>query len=214
MSAAEVAPDIEREIQAGLKAIGLNTGPDALRQLERFVSLLNKWNRTYNLTAIRDSYRVVSTHLLDSLSVAPYVEGNFGVDVGSGGGFPGIPLAIAFPGRHVTLLDSNQKKTAFLRQAAAELKLANVDVVCARVESWRPERGYEWVISRAFSSLPQFAASTAHLVSRSGVLVAMKGAYPGEEIAALPAAIQVREVIRLRVPGLDAERHLVIMERR
>ena len=214
MSPVAAASDIEREIEAGLKAIRLPIQPEMLRQFADFVALLNKWNRTYNLTAIRGQSDIVSTHFLDSLVVSPYLEGNRGIDVGTGGGFPGIPLAIALPSRQITLLDSSQKKTAFLRQAAADLKLGNVDVVCARVESWFPEHPYDWAVSRAFADLAQFAASAAHLVSPSGVLVAMKGAYPADEIAALSAAIRVREVVRLHVPGLEAERHLVIMEPR
>ncbi len=212
MNVVEASHEIEREIEAGLGELGLPCGPSMLDQLVRFIALLEKWNRAFNLTAIRDQQSVVCAHLLDSLAVAPHLHGGLGIDVGTGAGFPGMPLAIVLPEREITLLDSSQKTTAFLRQAASELKLTNVDVVCARVESWLPERRYDWVVSRAFSDLSRFAASAAHLVSSSGVLAAMKCAYPSDELAALPEAIRVREVVRLRVPGLDAERHLVIME--
>ena len=206
--------DVERQIEQGMQVLGLAPRPAMLRQFAEFVALLAKWNRTYNLTAIRDTHNIVSTHLLDCLAAAPFLQGDLGTDVGSGGGFPGIPLAIALPERRITLVDSSQKKTAFLRQAVAELKLTNVQVVCARAESWNPDSGYDWVVSRAFADLSLFAASAMHLALPSGVLAAMKGAYPEKEIAALPPQYRVRQVVRLQVPGLDAERHLVLMERR
>ncbi len=206
--------DIQHEIEQGMRAIGLAAKPAMLVQFTDFVTLLIKWNQTYNLTAIADPGSIVRTHLLDSLVVAAHLVGNRGIDVGSGAGFPGIPLAIAIPETRITLLDSNQKKTAFLRQAVAALKLSNADVVCARAESWVPDRRYDWVVSRAFADLAVFAASAAHLAAPSGVLAAMKGAYPEKEIAALPPAHQVREVIRLEVPGLHAQRHLVLIGQR
>ena len=203
--------EIRHEIEQAMQAIGLLSKPGMLGQFADFVALLIKWNQTYNLTAIRDTSAIVSAHLLDSLVIAPFLLGDRGIDVGSGAGFPGIPLAIALPERRITLLDSSQKKTAFLRQAVADLKLENVEVVCARAESWAPDRAYDWVVSRALADLALFAASAAHLASPTGVLAAMKGAYPETEIAELPPAFRVREVVRLRVPGLDAERHLVLI---
>ncbi len=205
--------EIGRLIEQGMQSLGLAADAATLRRLSDFAALLEKWNRTYNLTAIRDTASIVSAHLLDSLAVAPYLAGSRGIDIGSGGGFPGIPLAIALPGCRLTLLDSSQKKSAFLRQAVAELELPNVAVVCARAESWQPAERYDWAVSRAFSDLVRFVQSAAHLVLPSGVLAAMKGVYPETEIAALPSSYKIREVVRLHVPGLDAERHLVLMER-
>ena len=213
MSEAQASADIEQQLERGAAALGLSLTSAMVRKLLRFVALLEKWNRVYNLTAIRDHNEIVSVHLLDSLVATSYLEGDRGIDVGTGAGFPGIPLAIATPSRVVTLLDSNQKKAAFLRQATAELELPNTKVVCERVEQWKPARGYDWVISRAFAQLGKFIEVAGHLVGPQGRLVAMKGAYPREEIKNLPQGYRVREVISLSVPGLRAERHLVLVER-
>jgi len=179
--------------------------------LERYLDLLEKWNRVYNLTAIRERSRMVTHHLLDSLAVLPHVRGPRVLDVGSGAGLPGIPLAVAGPALHVTLLESNHKKSAFLTQAVAELQLANVQVVMERVESWQPEARFDTIVSRAFAELGEFASLAGRLLAPQGVLAAMKGVHPFEEIERLPQGIRVEQVIRLRVPGLDAERHLVLM---
>jgi 16S rRNA (guanine527-N7)-methyltransferase len=179
--------------------------------LERYLDLLEKWNRVYNLTAIRERSRMVTHHLLDSLAVLPHVRGPRVLDVGSGAGLPGIPLAVASPALHVTLLESNHKKSAFLTQAVAELQLANVQVVTERVESWQPEARFDTIVSRAFAELGEFAALAGRLLAPQGVLAAMKGVHPFEEIERLPQGYRVQQVVRLRVPGLDAERHLVLM---
>jgi 16S rRNA (guanine527-N7)-methyltransferase len=150
-------------------------------------------------------------HVLDSLAVAQHVAGDALVDVGSGAGLPGIPLALARPHAHVTLLEASHKKSAFLKQAAIELALANVDVVNARVETWSAPREYDAVISRAFSDLAEFVNLAGRLCSREGVLAAMKGVYPYEELAQLPPEYRVETVLPLTVPGLHAERHLVLM---
>ena len=190
----------------GLSELGLELPEDAPRQLLQYVSLLEKWNRTYNLTAIRSPVEMVSHHLLDSLVVLPHLpmpsEGASLADVGSGAGLPGIPLAIARPQWKVTLNDSNTKKTAFLRQAAIELRLANVSVHEGRVEAWHPLSRFAVVISRAFAELADFIARCRHLVLPNGVLAAMKGSQ--EESSAGCRAV------RLRVPLLDAERQLVL----
>ena len=179
--------------------------------LERYLDLLEKWNRVYNLTAIRERSRMVTHHLLDSLAVLPHVHGPRVLDVGSGAGLPGIPIAIAGPALHVTLLESNHKKSAFLTQAVAELQLANVQVVTERIESWQTETRFDTIVSRAFAELGEFASLAGRLLAPQGVLAAMKGVHPFEEIERLPKAFRVQEVVRLRVPGLDAERHLVLM---
>jgi 16S rRNA (guanine527-N7)-methyltransferase len=150
-------------------------------------------------------------HVLDSLAIVPHVAPGRVLDVGSGAGLPGIPLAIARPAWHVTLLDSNHKRCTFLQQAAIELKLSNAAVACSRIESFRPAAPFDSVVSRAFSDTAHFARVALPLVSAGGVMLAMKGLYPHEELAQLPAQARLREVVALEVPGLDAQRHLVVM---
>jgi 16S rRNA (guanine527-N7)-methyltransferase len=199
-------------LRRGLLALGVASSDDQVARLERHLALLEKWNRVYNLTAIREPERMVTHHLLDSLSILPHVRGPNVLDVGSGAGLPGIPLAIAAPGLAVTLLDSNYKKVAFLQQAVAELHLANVTVVAARVESWATDARFETIVSRAFADLGEFVAAAARLLAPGGTIAAMKGVHPHDEIERLPAGFRVREVLKLDVPLLDAERHLVLVE--
>jgi 16S rRNA (guanine527-N7)-methyltransferase len=197
-------------LAAGLAELGLDL-PDALQhKLLAFRDLLLKWNRTYNLTALRDPEQVVSHHLLDSLAILPHVGGGALLDVGSGGGLPGIPLAIARPELAVTLVDAVQKKTTFLQQAAIELGLKNVAVHHARVEEMRGQ--YAQISSRAFADLARLVGLTRHLLEPGGRWLAMKGVRPDDEIAALPAGVAVAAVVPLTVPGLDAERHLLILK--
>jgi 16S rRNA (guanine527-N7)-methyltransferase len=196
-----------------MSAVGLQPEPEWVGKLLRFADLLLKWNRVYNLTGAQDRACIVSEHLLDSLAVARYLPESSGVDVGSGGGFPGIPLAIVAPQRGITLVDASQKKTAFLRQSAVELQLPNVNVVCERVESWRSPQQYAWVISRAFAELGEFVRAAGHLLARGGFFAAMKGVLRPEELAGLPEQYRVRHTIPLSVPGLNAKRHLVLVER-
>jgi 16S rRNA (guanine527-N7)-methyltransferase len=184
--------------ECGLAALDIGLDKDQVGRLERYLTLLQKWNRVYNLTAIRDPQRMVTHHLFDSLVVVPYIAGPRVLDVGSGAGFPGIPLAIA---RH-----------DFLRQAVAELDLANVEVRAERVEGWRTNARFETVVSRAFAQLSEFVEKTRHLLASGGMLAAMKGAYPSEELASLPAGCRVRQVVKLEVPRLNAMRHLVLIE--
>jgi 16S rRNA (guanine527-N7)-methyltransferase len=198
-------------LERGCAALGLKLRADELAKLERYLDLLEKWNRVYNLTAIRGRSRMVTHHLLDSLAVLPHVKGSRVLDVGSGAGLPGIPLAIANPELQVTLLDSSHKKTAFLRQAVTELGLANATVETERVESWRTGARFETVVSRAFSELGEFVAACGRLLAPGGILAAMKGVYPRDEIERMPGGFRVVNVVRLVVPGLDAERHLVIV---
>ena len=210
----EGAP-ITAALAAGLGALGLDLDPVARGKLGDYVALLEKWNRTHNLTAIRDPAQMVTHHLLDSLAVLPHLPPGAvvrAIDVGSGGGLPGIPLAIARPELRVTLLDSNRKKSAFLEQAAIELPLANVDVVAGRVEVYAPKLAFDVVISRAYSALAMFVAQTRHLLAPGGRWLAMKGTLPHEELAGLPTNVRVVATPALRVPGIAAERHLVIME--
>lgn len=191
--------------------MGLALSAEAMDQLANYLGLLVKWNRVYNLTAIRDEARLVSHHVLDSLAVVRYLpEGNI-VDVGSGAGLPGIPVAIACPGRAVTLLDSNHKKGAFLTQAVAELGLTTAQVVTERVEAHRPSELFRTVISRAFSDLADFVKLAGHLCAPDGVVIAMKGLHPDEEMTRVPSSWKVEKTVRLEVPQLEASRHLVFM---
>ena len=204
-------------LSEGLRSLGLSLSREAYAKLRDFVALLSKWNRTYNLTAIREPARMVTHHLLDALSVLPHLpqtEGARVLDVGAGGGVPGIPLAIARPDCNVVLVDSNQKKVVFLTQAVIELSLRNVRAVATRVEELATESSFDVIIARAFADLKTFAAVSARHLAPNGKLYAMKGARPEAEIAELPSPIEVVAVIPLRVPGLDAERHLIVMRNR
>ena len=199
-------------LERGLRELALPLPAAALDKLLDYLELLAKWNKTYNLTAIRDPLQAVSHHLLDSLAVLPELSAHAGAlaDVGAGGGAPGIPIAIAEPERRVTLNDASYKKGAFLRQAVIELSLGNVDVHVGRAQDWRPQALFAVVISRGFSGLADFLAASGHLVAPAGVLAAMKGTYPAEELARVPAQCDCGDVRRLKVPLLDAERHLVL----
>ncbi len=199
-------------LQRGLGELALALPAGASEKLLAYLDLLAKWNKTYNLTAIRDPLQAVSLHLLDSLAVLRELPDHAGclADVGSGGGLPGIPIAIAEPGRRVTLNDANEKKGAFLRQAVIELGLRNTQVHVGRAEEWRPAERFAVVLSRGFASLVDFLAACRHLAAPEGVLAAMKGAYPQAELAQVPADFDCSEVRRLKVPLLDAERHLVL----
>jgi len=200
-------------LHKGLQELSLPLAAEQEGSLLQYLALLEKWNKVYNLTAIRELSKMVSAHLLDSLSVVPALAGRSVLDVGSGAGLPGIPIAVARPAWEVTLLDSNHKKSAFLRQAVADLALKNASVVCERVEAWTAPARFDVIISRAFSDLGEFVSLTGRLLAPGGVLAAMKGLYPYEELERLPAGFRVKEVKVLQVPGLDAERHLVLVER-
>lgn len=199
----------------GLRALGIDAPAAAQAKLLAYLALLDKWNRTYSLTALRAPEKAVSHHLLDSLAILPFLadlpaNGQL-LDVGSGGGMPGIPLAIVRPSLPVTLLDSNGKKAAFLQQAVIELGLKNIVVHAGRVEQYHPQWGFPAIVSRAFASLTDFTALSSHLLAPGGIWLAMKGARPEAEIAALPAGVGVLAVHRLNVPGVEGERHLVVL---
>lgn len=201
------------QLADGATQLGLALPPQGVPRLLEYLTLLHKWNRIYNLTAVREPAKMVSHHLLDSLAVVPQVTAATVLDVGSGAGLPGIPLALALPRTHVTLLDSSHKKTAFLWQAKLELKLDNVAVACERVETWWPGRTFEMVISRAFSDLAEFIKLAGRHVAPGGRLATMKGIYPHEEIAQLPGGWRLDRALALAVPGLRAQRHLLLIER-
>ena len=200
------------QLKRGLIALGLTLEPDTQQRLLDYVALIEKWNRVYNLTAIREPEKMVTHHLLDSLAVAQHLNATRLLDVGSGAGLPGIPLALAKPDTQVTLLDSNHKKAAFLNQAVLELKLKNAEVCSERVESLQTQDRYDVIVSRAFSDIGEFVRITRHLLAPGGVFAAMKGLYPYEEIDKLAPDCKVRQVLPLAIPGLDAARHLVLIE--
>ena len=201
-------------LEQGMRELALDITASQRGQLLDYVELLGKWNRTYNLTAVREPLAMVTHHLLDSLAVLPHLpvpgESAALADVGSGAGLPGIPLAVARPEWQITLVEASQKKVAFLRQACIALALANVSVHEGRVEAWRPPRLFAVVISRAFADLAKFVSACAHLVAPGGVLAAMKGTYPRDELWRAPAGWDCARVVRLASPHLHAERHLVL----
>jgi 16S rRNA (guanine527-N7)-methyltransferase len=197
----------------GLGRLGIVLPVGAQQGLLAYLDLLLKWNKTYNLTAIREPQKMVSHHLLDSLSVARYLAPGSLADVGSGAGLPGIPLAIAQPERAISLNDANHKKATFLRQAAIELRLRNVTIVNARAEDWRPEPLLDCVISRAFAELADFLAVCGHLAPPGAQFAAMKGVFPDEELARMPAGFRCERVVPLDVPFVGAARHLVLCRR-
>ena len=204
---------LAEQIRAGVAAMELELPDSAVEKLARYLDLIAKWNRVHNLTAVRETDQMVVLHLLDSLSVLPHLaQARTVLDVGTGAGLPGIPVAIARPDLAVTLLDSSHKKCTFLRQVKTELALDNAEVACERVEEWKPAQRFDAVISRAFSDLADFVQQAQHLVAPGGVMLAMKGVYPFEEIARVPATHRVAKVLELKVPRLDAKRHLVFVE--
>lgn len=200
-------------LKKGVQALNLNLSEDKIETLIRYLNLLIKWNKAYNLTAVRDPMEMVDRHLIDSLSVVPYVEGKRIIDVGSGPGLPGIPLAICYPELPVTTLDSNGKKTRFQLQVKTELGLDNLTVINDRVENCDFEP-FDQVISRAFASLEDMINWTHQLCHKDGVFLAMKGLYPEEELSALPDGYELKICHRLNVPGTEGERHLLVLGRR
>lgn len=198
-------------LSLAMASMGIDLEPQAEIALLDYLALLAKWNKTYNLTAIHEPERMLSHHLLDSLVVLPYIGPGPLLDVGSGAGLPGIPLAIARPGLPITLMDASQKKCGFMQQAVIELRLGNVTVIHARAEQQDGGSRYPQVISRAFSELNEFVHLTRNLLAPGGEWLAMKGLYPDEEILHLKGARMTRD-LKLHVPGLDADRHLIAME--
>jgi len=202
---------IADELAQGIAELGLQVSASVQAKLVDYLALIAKWNRVHNLTAVRDTQKMVSVHALDCLAVTPHLKASSVVDVGSGAGLPGIPLALMWPEARVVLLDSNHKKAAFLRQAAIELGLKNAEVVCARVEAWQAPQKFELVISRAFSDLAEFVRLAGNLCAPDGVVAAMKGVFPDEELAQLPPTFKLLRALPLKVPGLGAERHLILL---
>jgi 16S rRNA (guanine527-N7)-methyltransferase len=212
----ELSPDSLRRSSADL---GVELSDEQSAQLVGFANLLVKWNRVHNLTALDKPQDIVSHHLLDSLAIVPELERCAEgrdlriLDVGSGGGLPGVPIAIALPAMHVTLIDRVQKKTAFLQQVRVELSLANVEVIHARVEKYRAGP-FDVITSRAFAAIEEMVRLTSHLLAPRGCWAAMKGVYPTEEISALPSTVELVRAVKLHVPLLGAERHLLALRPR
>ncbi len=205
--------ELRAELDAGLRALALDAA--LTEPLLAYLALLDRWNKTYNLTAIRDPRAMVSLHLLDSLAMHPFVRDIATLaDLGAGAGLPGIPLAIALPALRVTLVESNGKKARFLREAVRTLQLDNARVAESRAEALAESAAFDAITARAMATLPDILAVGAHLLAPTGRLLAMKGARPDAEIAALPPGWALEAVHPLRVPGLDAERHLVVVRAR
>jgi 16S rRNA (guanine527-N7)-methyltransferase len=201
--------DCRKILAAGIASLNLAVTDAQLEQLLSFIKLIEKWNKAYNLTAIRDQEEMARLHILDSLAIIPHIKGKRIIDIGTGAGLPGIPLAICLPEIDFTLLDSNAKKTRFVQQAILELKLKNAAVLHSRVEDYHPEHAYDAVLTRAFAALPDIVKLTAHLPGKDGVLLAMKGQNMDAELAQISAK---KSVIPVSVPGTDVERCLVRIE--
>jgi len=204
---------VQQKLDSLLAAAGITLPDLQKQQLLGYVNLLHKWNKTYNLTSVRDPMQMLVRHIMDSIVVNPHLQGSRFIDVGTGPGLPGIPLAIVRPDSHFTLLDSLGKRVRFLRQVQHELGLKNVEPVQSRVEEFAPEPPFDGVISRAFASLQDMLSWCHHLPTKeSGRFYALKGVRPDDELAVLPEGISLTEVIKLQVPELEGERHLVILK--
>lgn len=179
----------------------------------QYLALLTKWNKTYNLTAVRDPLEMVSRHILDSLSILPYIKGHSVIDLGTGAGLPGIPLALALPGKQFALIDSKGKKCRFLTEVVHSLGLENVDIIESRIEKFQPESKFDTLTSRAFSSIGAMIQTADHLCSSQGRFVAMKGQIPEQELTTLPAPYSAEAVHEVKVPGLEGRRHVIIIRR-
>lgn len=200
---------LENSLRQGLDALGMPLSDGKIQQLLTYLDLLQQWNRAYNLTAVTDPQEMVHLHLLDSLAIAPFLQGDNFIDVGTGPGLPGIPLAIALPDKHITLLDSNGKRVRFLFQVKVALGLQNCHEIHHRAENLQPETLFDGIISRAFTSLLDMVTKTHHLLAPGGSFYAMKGRYPEKELSELAKPYNVCACHQLQVPGVDGERHLV-----
>jgi len=204
---------LSRHLADGIKQLNLNIDDKKQEQLLAYMEQLTKWNKAYNLSGIKEPARMVSIHLLDSLSVLPFINGESILDVGTGAGLPGMPIAISQPNKKISLLDSNGKKTRFLFQTSTQLNMKNVDVINDRVENYRSLFSFDIILSRAYSSLAQFITQTRHLLGEKSKLLAMKGHYPQTELADLPNDFKLLNVHELQIPGEAGARHLLELVR-
>ncbi|GAA0905218.1 16S rRNA (guanine(527)-N(7))-methyltransferase RsmG [Rothia nasimurium] len=202
---------LQDQLQRGIADLRLTLPEGAVERLLDYRELLERWNSAYNLTAIRDDREMIARHLLDSLTILPYVHGRTLADLGTGPGLPGIPLAIAEPAREVLMVDSNGKKVRFLREAIRSLKLGNARALQSRVEE--VEGTFECITARAFASLADMLGWGGHLLAPGGTWLAMKGKHPAEELDGVPAGFRVEAIHTLSVPGVEGERHLVVIRR-
>ncbi|GGD71756.1 16S rRNA (guanine(527)-N(7))-methyltransferase RsmG [Lacimicrobium alkaliphilum] len=198
-----------RQLQLGLAQTTLDLNEIQQQKLIALVELIHKWNKAYNLTSVRDAEDMLTRHIIDSVVVAPHIQGQSFIDVGTGPGLPGLPLAIVMPEHKFVLLDSLGKRIRFIRQAVFELGLENVTAVQARVEDYHPDSSFDGVLSRAFASIKDMLHWCQHLVDSQGTFLALKGQVPSHELESLPTGFTVGDIIRLEVPGLQAERHLI-----
>lgn len=205
--------NIGLQIHTGTRRMGVEITQQDIRRLGMYLQLLEKWNQVHNLTGICDIRSMVVRHVLDSLSAVPFISGRRLLDVGSGAGLPGIPLALALPSLSVSLIDSRKKKAQFLRHAAMTLAMRNVEVVCGRVEQYRPDEKFDTLITRAFSSIAQFIENAGHLCADGGRMLALKGSFPAAELDDLDRRFVVTVAQPLEIPGLNASRHIVVLTR-
>ena len=204
---------LENELVAGLLEMEISVSQTQIELLLAYLALLDKWNKSFDLSGVDDIGSMVSRHLLDSLSLSPYLEGELIADVGTGAGLPGIPLAILHPEKRFVLIDSNGKKTRFLFQAKVALKLTNISVENARIEHYQSQQQIDMVMCRAFASLEDMVSKSQQLIDENCTLLAMKGRYPEQELEHLPDGFKVRRVIKLDIPGSESHRHLVEVSR-
>jgi 16S rRNA (guanine527-N7)-methyltransferase len=213
-SALSTSSLLRDRLDEGLKSLGIDLNDAKREQLLQYIALLDKWNKVYNLTAVREPERMIGLHILDSLTVLTHLGTHSNIiDVGTGGGLPGIPLAVAAPDMQITMLDTIAKKTTFVRQAIGDLGLKNAEVVTGRVEHYLPAIKFDRVISRAFAELKDFVEGAGHLCAEGGAMLAMKGVYPHDEISRLPDGFVAKQVIALNVPGVEGQRHLVVIQK-
>ncbi|VAW83097.1 16S rRNA (guanine(527)-N(7))-methyltransferase [hydrothermal vent metagenome] len=200
------------QVQKATSQLDLTLSDIQFLRLTQYLELISKWNKVYNLTAIRDLNAMITHHLVDSLLVSPYIQGEKILDVGTGAGLPGIPLAILYPEKQFLLLDSKQKKTRFLAQVVIELGLDNVKISSDRIEHFAPDALFDTIISRAFSTIAKLLQVAGKLCAQQGQIVFMKGTYPTEELTAVPLGFHLDQITRLDIPGVDAERHVAVIK--
>ena len=206
-------PDQLNFLQKTLAQNGAIVPAETQHAFLQYLRLMQRWNRAYNLTAILDIEKMIMLHIIDSLSISPYLHGDRIIDIGTGAGLPGIPLALMHPKKNITLLDSNNKKTRFLTQVAIDLKIKNIEIISSRCENYHPELRFDSILSRAFASLAIMLQTTQHLLKEDGRFLAMKGSYPAQELLEIPQGFKINAVHPLKINGLDAERHLICLEK-